>query len=292
MTVNYLDPDEFKKYLDDHSHIAKMQSASDFHGEVTNFFHGKTVDVGDGMPFGSMTQMFKFRPGEVSIWTGFSGHGKSLLLGQVMSKFMLQDKKKVAIASMEMKPVTTLNRMVRQYFESSKPSVEELDGWFAALGDVCWIYNHQGVAIPNELIAAMKYSAKDLGVNHFVIDSLLKCGLPEDDLTAQKNFVDQLCSVARDSKMHIHLVCHARKAENEMKIPGKHDIRGSAAISDQVDNVIVVWRNKDEKRPIGEDAIISIEKQRNGEFEGKTLLSYNQAGQSFNEFGNKQWTPF
>lgn len=290
--MNILSPEGFKKYLDDNSHIAKMQSVSEFADDVSQYFYGEQVDVGDGLPFGACEQLMKFRPGEVTIWTGYSGHGKSLLLGQVMHKLMIKDHRKVAIASMEMKPVSTIQRMVRQYFETAKPTKEELDGWFAAMEQVCWIYNHQGVADGKELIAAMKYAAKDLGVNHFVVDSMLKCGLPEDDMTAQKDFVDKLCSVARDSQMHIHLVCHARKAENEAKIPGKHDIRGSAAVSDQVDNVIIVWRNKDENRLTGEDAILSVEKQRNGEWEGKSMLSFNAGSQSFNAFGDKRGVYF
>ena len=288
--MNILDPIDFEKYLNDTSHIAKIVSADAFAEDVARRFYAPPSEQGDTMPFQKMEHRFRFRPGEVTIWAGFNGHGKSLLLGQVMMNMISAHAKKICIASMEMKPETTLQRIARQFFNSPKPEREELDQFFSLIGEHCWLYDHQGVVRAKELVAAMKYCAKDLKVHHFVIDSLMKCGLGEDDYNAQKSFVDELCSIGRDSNMHIHLVCHSRKGQDETKIPGKMDIRGSGTITDQVDNVITVWRNKDEKRAMGEDAVMQIDKQRNGEWEGKLLLTYDQSGQSFREFGDEHRT--
>ena len=284
--MNLLDPADFEKYLDETDHIAKVMPADAFANDVADRFYAPLEEQGDTLPFSKLNQHFRFRPGEVTIWAGYNGHGKSLLLGQAMMHRIARHAKKVCIASMEMKPATTLQRIARQFFENPQPNREELNEFFTLIGGHCWLYDHQGVVQVRKLIAAMKYCAKELEIHHFVVDSLMKCGMGEDDYNGQKAFVDQLCSVGRDSNMHIHLVCHSKKAIDESRVPGKMDIRGSGSITDQVDNVLTVWRNKDEKRPLGEDAVIRIDKQRNGEWEGCLMLTYDQSGQSFREFGN------
>ena len=72
--------------------------------------------------------------------------------------------------------------------------------------------------------------------------------------------------------------------------PTKYDYKGSGAITDQVDNVISVWRNKakekkrdedkqvDEKEP---DALLICDKQRNGEWEGSIGLWFDRASMQY-----------
>jgi twinkle protein len=72
----------------------------------------------------------------------------------------------------------------------------------------------------------------------------MKCVKGEDDFNGQKNFVDDLCAIAKDCDVHIHLVHHLRKPSKESEMPDKHDTKGSGSITDQVDNVMMVWRNK------------------------------------------------
>jgi twinkle protein len=71
------------------------------------------------------------------------------------------------------------------------------------------------------VLALATYVRKELGIDHLVIDSLMKCGIGVDDLTGQKDFVDGLCAIARDTGLHIHLVCHMRKGENEKACAGQ-----------------------------------------------------------------------
>lgn len=287
--MNVLQFDDFAKYIDETNHIAKIHAASSYTDDVIERFYKPVALSGDSAPFPTLEHKFRFRPGEVTIWSGFNGHGKSLLLGQVMMHMISHNLKRVCLASMEMKPVTTLSRMARQFLGDPQPGKDDLKQYFDLIGPYCWIYDHQGVVVSKELVAAMKYAARDLKVDHFVVDSLMKCGIAEDDFNRQKSFVDELCSIGRDTNMHIHLVCHSRKGQDESKVPGKMDIRGSGTITDQVDNVVTVWRDKNLNRPQGEDALMIIDKQRNGEWEGQLSLRFNPDGQSFEEtFGGHQ----
>jgi len=92
------------------------------------------------------------------------------------------------------------------------------------------------------------YARKRYGVTHFVIDSLAKCGIAEDDYKGQKDFVDNLCDFAMENNIHIHLVVHIRKGRDELTMPDKFDIKGTGALTDMASNVFVVWRNKIKER--------------------------------------------
>jgi twinkle protein len=137
-----------------------------------------------------------------------------------------------------------------------------------------------------------RYCAIELGVQHIVIDSLMKCVKGEDDFNGQKNFVDELTALARDHNVHIHLVHHIRKQANDEIQPNKNDLKGSGSISDQVDNVFLMWRNKkkENSRNRGEqvdelqpDAYLMCEKQRNGEYQEWYGLFYHASSQQFVE---------
>ena len=75
------------------------------------------------------------------------------------------------------------------------------------------------------------------------------------------------------------------------------DLKGSGSVADQVDNVILMHRNKKKEREIEAgnvvdqsipDAYLAIEKQRNGEYEGVIRLWFDKNSQQFTEqaYGN------
>ena len=43
----------------------------------------------------------------------------------------------------------------------------------------------------------------------------MKCVKNEDDYNGQKYVVDELCAIAKDHEMHIHLIHHIKKLANE-----------------------------------------------------------------------------
>jgi twinkle protein len=277
---------DFEKYMAETEMSQRVLPAKAFSEEIVGFFHGERYDHGDRLPFRKLNKLVRLRPGEVSVWSGFNGHGKSMLLGQVLLGLVEQGKR-VCVASMEMQPRTTLSRICRQFTGKRTPARDEIDEFLETISNHFYLYDHQGVAQWKKLLAVLRYCAVEMKTNHFVIDSLLKCGIREDDFNAQKEFVDHLCTIARDTGMHIHLVCHSRKANDETQAPRKMDIRGSGSITDQVDNVFCVWRNKDERRVPAEDGLLIVDKQRNGEWEGRLALSYNPDSQAYADLGDQ-----
>ena len=196
----------------------------------------------------------------------------SQLLGQVCAWGL---KKKWLIASLEMKPAATLQRMVRQVSGLKDPSPKFARDFLSFTDDRLWIYDQQDTVKAERILGMVHYAGQVLKVDHVIIDSLMKCGLGTDDYNSQKDFLDRLCWAAKSENIHIHLIHHMRKGTNEYNLPGKHDYRGAGEITDLVDNCFIVFRNKSKEIKVrgGEvvdepDCILKVDKQRNGEWEG------------------------
>lgn len=280
--------DDLEPYLNGPDETPNIVPASGYVDAVIDRFYGEQSAKGAKLPWGKAEFSIAFRPGEVTLWLGMNGHGKSLVLGQLMLWWMAHDDA-CCVASFEMKPATTLQRMCRQGAQSSEPPIEWIKKFHRWTDGRLWMYDQQGTVSPQRVLSVCRYFADGIGGQHVVIDSLMKCGIPEDDLNGQKKFVDELTSVARDNNIHIHLVHHSRKLSDENTPPGKMDAKGSGAITDQVDNCITVWRNKRKERdtqagindPTKPDAMMIVDKQRNGEWEGNILLWFDKASQQF-----------
>lgn len=297
-------PDEidFNLYMRETDAQQKVKPASQYVQELIDRIRNPIKAPRALMPWHKTHNLIQFRPGEVTCWGGANGNGKSLVTGQVGLSLCAQDEK-VGLASFEMKPIKSLERMGRQWsgqnpmdpaFAGSPEAQAALEDLYEQFRDWTdnrlWLYDQQGTVTANQVAAVVRYCAKEKGITQFFVDSLMKCVQGEDDYNGQKSFVDELTCIARDYSMHIHLVHHIKKPPTEDHKPNKYDYKGSGAITDQVDNVISVWRNKAKERKAEEgkavddkepDALLICDKQRNGDWEGSIGLWYDRASQQF-----------
>lgn len=272
-----LDPDELKR-------------ASIYVDQVIQEFY-PTTDylVGYSLPWDRARDKINFRPSELSLWTGYNGHGKSQVLGQAVLHFIKQGAK-VCIASLELKPKRLLFRLTRQAAGLRNPTEEYIRAIHQWYENSLWIFDLVGTTKTARLLEVFQYARQRYGIDVFVIDSLMKCGIGEEDYNAQKHFIDQLCDFKNTYDCHIHLVAHPRKGVDENNLPGKLDIKGSGAITDLADNCFGVFRNKLKEDEISKldkhiappenllekfDCLFACSKQRNGEWEGKIALWFN-----------------
>lgn len=165
-----------------------------------------------------------------------------------------------------------------------------------------WLFNVTGKAKWERILTVFKYAHKHYGVQLFVVDSMMMCGLNEDDYNGQKAFMEAVCEFKRNYPVHVLLVTHPRKGENEEKPVGKMDVKGTGAITDLTDNLLTIWRNKareavvDKVRMFGNDmlsdnehklleapgTLLLVDKQRNGEgWQGKVQLVFNLQSNQF-----------
>lgn len=287
-----LDPDELK-------------SAGYFAEAVMDeFFPPTNKPVGMLSPWPKAKEMLMFRPSEVTIWTGYNGQGKSQVLGHVIVAGMHQGER-ACIASMEMPGQRTLARMVRQATGMERPSQLYIRTAIDWMAERLWLFHVLGGAKAERLLEVFAYARKRYAVTQFVVDSLAKCGIAEDDYVGQKAFVEQLVDFSHRHQCHVHLVAHSRKGMDEFSAPGKMDVKGTGAITDMVDNVITIWRNKRKEQAVAKaqaegvdidpdtlsrpDASAIISKQRYNGLEGELYLWFDKEALQY--VGNPEHRP-
>lgn len=241
--------------------------------------------AGCSMPWRKLDGRFDLRPGEVTVWTGYKGHGKSLALSHVMLAAMAQQER-VGIISPEFRAIEIIRRKVVQASQGPNPSeafARQAVDWMEGR---LWVLDHQGLTPWRHVIGCLRYMHERFDITQAVVDSLMKCGIGPDDFGAQKEFVDRLQTFAHDTGCHVHLVAHARKASDDSKPAELHDVKGASEICDMAENVVSVWKNKRKQkdRSMGrenddEDALFIVDSQRNGNWTGALRLWFNPCGQ-------------
>lgn len=244
----------------------KVKSAMAFRDQLIRLISGDG-ERGATTPWAGFDGKFEFRPSELTVWSGYKGHGKSLVISQALEKF-INNNQKVFIISPEFPAHQVLKRMMIQGLGVHNTTAQNAIKWLNAVDESLWLYDQQSSLKPKDIPALCRYAVETHGVDHILIDSLMKCGLAPDDYAGQKNLVDQIQQVAHRTKVHVHLVAHGKKAGDE-KMGGLHDVKGASEIADMAENVIIVWRNKAKELQgdkQGEpDCIVKVEAQRNGD---------------------------
>jgi twinkle protein len=260
----------------------KVKRPVDFIEEIFARMNGTHQQLGSPLPWGKTKDQVRFRSGEVTLWSGYNGHKKSMVLGYVSLGF-IRANEPVCVASFEMKPADTIVRMFKQASGKQKPNDDDMENFMLWTDKKLWLYDHIGSLSAQRLYGVIYYTAQKLGVKHFVIDSLMRVIGGEqgaDVMNAQKDFVTKLCDIAKELDIHIHLVHHTKKG-NENEPSGRYDAKGSGAISDNVHNSLIVWSNKDAENHAVPDTILKCDKQRNGEWEGMIPLWFKEGSLQF-----------
>lgn len=272
----------------------KIKSTDIFEGDLQRYF-SEEIHAGKSLGWPKTEDKFRVRQGELILVTGVSGHGKSMWLSQVILSLMKQDTK-CLIASLEMKPVLTLSRMLNMTLGSSEPTSSYITAWANKAKEKLWIYDQLGVTTSKDMFATLFYSKHILGVSIVVIDSLMKMSdVSEESLENQKLFVDRCCTICRDLNITVFLVAHTRKLKTEEDIPDATNIMGSSHVRNLADAILCIWRNRTKERLREEgktsaedlriipDAKCLVQKNRNGQWEGTFNFWYSPKSLTYQE---------
>lgn len=262
-------------YMDDQKIAMMVKPAKQWRDDLVDALLNVEETMGALLPWPRYEDKFRLRLGEVTIWAGDSGSGKSYLNNQVAMCLAGQDIKSL-IASFEMPPIKTLERMACQHnLKADFMSLEKshIDSLINHIEGKVWLYNQTGQISFDRLIAVIRYCAEQLSTQHFFIDSLMMITASNDErqlFNLQRNVVQQFVKLANDLNIHIHLVAHFRKPSNGEKV-SKNDISGHKDISNLAHNVVLLQNNinQDGSRISGDaDLWLTIDKQRFGSFKG------------------------
>lgn len=267
-----------------------LKRADAYFAEVSKlFWPGDAEHLGYTTPYGKLGNKLLFRPAEVTIWTGPSGSGKSQVLSDCCAGWVHQGSR-VCIASLEMKPAQTLKRLCKQATGVDRPTEPYLKAVLEWLAPGLLLYEKVGKAGVDSLIEVFDYARAKYGCDQFIIDSLMRLGIASDDYGGQEKAVFRIIDWAVANNVHVHLVAHSRKGEKGAGAPETEDIKGASEIGSNAFNIVSIWRNRDHedrvkaaKNEADRDqlnekpgVILNVAKQRNGDFEGKIGLWFDQ----------------
>ena len=270
------DPDflAYRNRIKNRDHLMAVRGVGAYRDELDDLLDNPPSERGTPMPWQNTASKVRIRPGELSLWAGKNSHGKSTLLAQVLT-WLAAMGEPVMVASFEMGVIQTLEKMVKQATGVANPTPKARDEFFRHFEHKIFFYDYVGRVDADLVLDLCEFASDVLECKHIQIDSLSKVkGMLGDDNALQADFVNDLHSSCKYFGTHIHLVAHERKgmAGSEKNISSRYEIKGSGAIPDQVDNVFMVWRDKDAAQsPDGDedpDFFIRVDKQRHGTWEG------------------------
>lgn len=287
-----------------------LRQPSDFADKVIHLFWPAAEDhVGYTMPHGRLSEKLHFRPGEVTLWSGASGDGKSQIISDCIPHWVKLGSR-ICLSSLEMSGEQSMRRMLKQLYGVDRPTARAISTGLAWLDQGLLVYDKIGKAGIEGLLDIFSYARAKYGCDQFVIDSLMRLGVAQDDYNGLEKLVFQIVDWTIANRVHMHLVAHARKGDKDRGSPGTEDIKGPMEIGANAFNILSVWRNRkldDHIKAEKDDArraelaqkptvIVNVAKQRNGDFEGKVGLwfdqeSYRYHATSDRTFWDRQYVP-
>lgn len=294
----------------------RFKTSRDIKEEIWGFLRaGKLEDCGD--PIMGWTNKksvrWNLRPRELTIWTGFPYHGKSAFIYQMIAHLICIEKKKVAIASLEV-PSKQYSGLVcqaaiaRQLTENDR---ELFDQYMDEVGERLLIYDYMGTAPIKDVIDFAEYAANVAGAHHFILDSVAKTDLNIEDHSEANKFMAKVTGSMFTTGAHYHLVAHSRKGDSrDIKcIPNIDHIKGSSCFGVEAFNVATIWRNirkeewldraiqKGDDEKIQEyrawpDSKLVISKQKNSTKLGEYDLWFNHENYRFRRDRSSEDVPY
>ncbi len=266
-------PIDWDRYVLDDADLERFVDPSSLVTKISDVLHGRGDRSGVPLLWSDMASKVRIRRGKLALWAGINHHGKTAMLKQ-LALHLTANGERVCIASLEESPEETMADMTNMAIPDV--DVRESDDWIdivcAWLSGKLWLYNQTRMMDPQRILALMAYAAQEKGCTHFILDSLMRTGLAQDDYEGQRVFVNQLTNYATKLNLGIHLVHHIVKVD-ESQVPGRESIRGGGAITDQADQVFIIWRDMNpEKEQLDPDGLLVIAKNRG-------LRPFNWVGQ-------------
>ena len=195
--------------------------------------------------------------GEVSLISGSNSSGKSSWLNQ-LSLNAINTGYKVALWSGELVGYRLkgwINQIAagRSYVQkvdgydtlyyAPKNISDRIDNWTKGK---LFLYNNQYGSRWEQLMADITEIIEKEGVSLVIIDNLMAMsleGFDGDNNSKQRQFILQVCDLAKKKNVHIIVVAHPRKQTDFLR---KESISGSADLTNAVDNCFIIHRvNKD-----------------------------------------------
>jgi twinkle protein len=265
----------------------RLNLFSDFRGEVLGHFKDpENQEHGTPTPsLPTLTSLTKgFREGELVIFTGPTGSGKTTMLSQLTLDFA-KEGAPTLWGSFEIKNTRLLQSMLKQFHPKELLELitpEKLDrvaDKFEALPLV--FMNFHGGSNLDEVLEAMDYAVYQHDIKHIVLDNLQfmmsnqgKGGIEKFDY--QDRAISAFRKFCSEKMVNIILVIHPRKDDDRLALHVS-SIFGTAKATQEADLVIILQKMDDHQM------FVDIKKNRFDGQLGKFDVNFNSMSKLFYE---------
>lgn len=237
-----------------------------------------------------------FSGGQLSVWTGKRGEGKSTLLGQIMLDAVNQNHC-VCVYSGEMAKEDFKLSLLQQaagylhvkrredprtgrvYYDVDPNVVKAIDDWWDKrlfLTDI----QRKDAHDEKNILKIFEYAYRRYGCDVFLVDNIMTAELTDESRLgawrAQSLFTGRLVAFAKRLDVHVHLVAHPRKTEGKRTIEAD-DVGGSSDITNRADNVFKVERVPEEEvEKARYSTLLTVLKNREFGARTRVKLDYNE----------------
>lgn len=241
--------------------------------------------------------------GQLSVWTGTNGSGKSTFLGQELL-YAIDQGYSVCAYSGELPSAlfrywidvqaagpNHLDTYVdvhtgRKWKKPDRSVVDRIRAWYR---DRFFLYESNGPFSLDDLMRVFTYAFRRYDCRVFLADNLMTMlgGSSESEYyRRQSDTVARLAAFAKQYNVHVHLVAHPRKTEGRLT---KMDVAGSGDITNLADNVFAIHRLKPEEKAEWEcDALLDVFKARLTGMQDFTVkLGFDEDSKRFYQSSNR-----
>jgi energy-coupling factor transporter ATP-binding protein EcfA2 len=223
------------------------------------------------------------RMGELTVMSGDNGSGKSTALSQMAidvakqiqgrrtelkgprtegedptrtAKFYGTGEERICIASFEESPDVGVWRATRQILGTGRLplDVEAGQGLFIKavtwLNKYFWYHDFVGIGSWRDVLDVFRYARDHEGCRFFVLDSVMRIGIPEDDLAQQSLAAAAMATFVMEKGRESHMVIVGH--ENKAGEGAKNRVQGSKRWTDNAHLFVQMRRNAEKAEQLEE----------------------------------------
>lgn len=233
------------------------------------------------LPWGSLHEKFWLVKGEMTIVSGYSGHGKSAFVNHIALDLASKNIKSF-VCSFELKQGKLWNRFFQYGMGLGESSFECMSAFCNYYDEKIFTYDLLGSAKINEVLESSEVIFQEAKPDLFIFDNLMMLNDASEKLSEQQMIVQKLLNFAQTRNVHVILVAHPKKPESYLHCgnirvttpPNLYDVAGTSNMVNMVDNHISVTRNDLKIIAQGKQAngIALDKKEESALHEGDTIL--------------------
>ncbi len=203
------------------------------------------------LPWNTLQDLFWLVKSEMTIVSGYSGHGKSAFVNQIALAASINNVK-TFIASLELTPGELWNRICIQTTGMGLTApYEYVTATTNFYDQKLFTLDLVGSADVEKVLNKAQELVDRGGVELFIFDNLMMLNSLVDDFKVQHAITDQILRFAQKNNVHVVLVAHSRKpsvgygksSSTNLPVPGMYDVSGSSNIVNMVHNHLSISKN-------------------------------------------------